>query len=118
MVCRLVQQQDIRVLQDQPRQIHAGLFAAGQLVKELLPHVRADGQAVGHLVFGGGGVIAAQRLEAGGQVIVPPQHGVVALALCHPVGQLIHFRLQCLHPLKSGVQYVLHRVPGGIDGDL
>ena len=118
MVGRLVQQQDIGVLQDQPPQIYPGLFAAGQLVKQLLPHVGADGQTVGHLILGGAGVVSSQRLKAGRQFTVPPQQDVVTFPLGHPGGEIIHFRLQRLHPFKGGIQHVLHHEAGGVDGDL
>ena len=118
MVGRLVQQQDIGVFQDQPPQIHPCLFTAGQLVKQLLPHIGADGQTVGHLIFSGAGVISAQRLKAGGQFTVSPQQYLVTFPPGHPGGQIIHLGFQRLHPLKGGIQHVLYREAGRVDGDL
>ena len=83
MVGGLVQQQNVRVLQDQAAQVHTGLFAAGQAVEEAGAHLVGDAQAVGHLVHCGVGIPAAQSLEAGIQLAVTPEGSVVGGALLH-----------------------------------
>ena len=45
MVGRLIQQQNVRILQNQAAQVHPGLFSAGQLVEQLLPHGGTQGGA-------------------------------------------------------------------------
>ena len=65
MVRGLVQQQDVRILQNEPSQVHPGLLSAGQTREFPLPHFPRDGQAVGHLVHRRLRVPAAQSLEFG-----------------------------------------------------
>ena len=113
----LVQQQDVGVLQDQPAQVHPGLLPAGEPVEELFPHPRADLKAAAHLVLPGVGVIAAPGLEGGGELVVPAQQGGVLPPL-HPGGQLLHLLLHLPQGAEGGVQYILHRVAGGVDRDL
>ena len=50
MVGGLVQQQDVRVLQNEPGQVHPGLLPAGEGVEELGAHGGGDVQTVGHPV--------------------------------------------------------------------
>ncbi len=50
VVRRLVEQQDIRLLEQQPREIHARLLAAGEAVEVLLPLRGRDAEAVADLV--------------------------------------------------------------------
>ena len=63
VVSRLVQQEDVRVLKDEPREVHAGLFAAGEQGKLPLPQLGRDIEAVGHAVALMVHVIAAQATE-------------------------------------------------------
>ena len=118
VVGRLVQQQNVRVLQDQAAQIHPGLFAAGETVKQLLPHFPGNGQAVGDLIHRHVGVISAEDLEPLAESTVAPQDGGVGLPRRHTVRQLLHFLRQLLQAGKGGTQHILHRVSGGIHGDL
>ena len=73
MVRRLVQQQDIGVLQNQAGQVDTGFLPAGELVKLLLPHGGGNGQAVGDLVFPGIRLVASARLKGRGQLVVAMQ---------------------------------------------
>ena len=98
----LVQQENVRVLQDQAAQVHPGFLPAGQLVKQPLAHIAVDGQAVGDLVDGGVGVIAAQALEPGGELAVAPQGLGIAVPLLHLPGQAVHLLLQGGGALKGG----------------
>ena len=67
VVRRLVQQQNVRVLQDEPPQVHPGLLPAGEAVEELLPLLLGNGEAVGDFIHGHVGIIAAEDLEPLGQ---------------------------------------------------
>ena len=118
MVGGLVQQQDIRILQDQAAQVHPGLLPSGEAVKELFAHLRRDGEAVCHLVHGCGRVVAAQALKLGGEFAVALQRGLAAVPGGHGGGQRLHLRSQLLVAGEGGVQHVLHRVARGVDGDL
>ena len=66
----LIQQEDIRILQDQAAQVHPGLFAAGKLREKPAAHGVIDGEAICHLADGGIGVPASQSLEPGREVAV------------------------------------------------
>lgn len=117
MVRRLVEQQDVRPFQQQPRQIDARLFSAGEACK-LLPALRGgDGKAVADLIRLRVGLIAAARREAVHQLVVAAQQllrGVVG-----------HLRLDGLHLHPDAVelrerraQHVVHRIARRIDRDL
>ena len=113
----LVQQQDVRVLQNQAAQVHPGLLSAGELVKGPLAHLGGDGQAVAHLVLVGVHLIAAPGLECGGKLVIPG-HGGLVLPPAHGLGQLGHLPLHLVQRGEGIIQHVLHRVACGIDGDL
>ena len=114
----LVQQQDVRVLQDEAAQVHPGLLPAGEAVEKLLPLGVRNGQAVCDLVHRHVRVVAAEGLEPLAEGAVPLQNRRVALPGGHPGLQGPHLLRQALQPGESGAQHVLHRVAGGIDGDL
>ena len=114
----LVQQQDVRVLQDEAAQVHPGLLPAGEAVEELLPLGVRNGQAVCDLVHRHVRVVAAEGLEPLAEGAVPLQNRRVALPGGHPGLQGPHLLRQALQPGESGAQHVLHRVAGGVDGDL
>ena len=114
----LVQQQDIRVLQNETAQVDPGLLAAGETGELLLPHGLGDGQAVGHLVDGHVRVVSAEGLESLVQSAVPPQDGRVALSRRHSGGQFLHLRRQIVEPGEGGAQHILHRIALGVHGDL
>ena len=113
----LVQQEDVRVLQNEPGQVHPGLLPAGELVEELLPHALGDGQAVAHLVGLGVRLIAPGGLKGGGELVVPGQEGGVG-PLPHLLRQGGHLPLHLPQGLKGGGQHILHGVPRRVDGDL
>ena len=114
----LVQQQNVRVLQDEAAQVHPGLLPAGEAVEQLGPLAVRNGQAVCDLVHRHVGVVAAEGLEPLAEGAVPLQNGGIALPGGHPGLQGPHLLRQALQPGKGGAQHVLHRVAGGIDGDL
>ena len=114
----LVQEKDVRVLQDEAAQVHPGLLPAGEAVEELLPHGLGDAQAVGHLAHGGGGVVAADALKLGGELPVAAEGGLAAVPGGHGGGQGLHLRGQLLVTGEGGVQHVLHCVAHREHGDL
>ena len=77
VVRRLVEQENVRVLQNEPPEVHARLFAARERVEEPCAHLARDGQTVCHLIDGGVRVPAAEPLEAGGQVAVAAENPLV-----------------------------------------
>ena len=113
----LVQQEDVRILQNEPGQVDAGLLPAGQGGEGPLAHVGVDGQAVAHLVQPGLGVIAAPRLKGGGQLVIAGEH-LRRGALPHPGGQGLHLPLHGVERRKGGVQHVPDGVPLRIHRDL
>ena len=117
MVCRLVQQQDVGVLQDQAGQVHPGLFPAGQAFKQLLPHSLRDGQSVAHLVDPGVRLIAAGCLIGRRELIIPGHQGRVC-AGGHLPGEPGQLLLHLSQGLKGGGQHILHGIARRIDRDL
>ena len=70
MVRRLVEQQDVRLLEQQARQVHARLFAAGQAVEFPAAHFGRDAKAVTDLVDFRVLLIAAARQIGVAQAVV------------------------------------------------
>ena len=86
VVGRFVQQQHVRVLQNQTAQVHTGFLAAGETVKKLGAHILGDGQAVGHLAHRRLRVIAADALEFRRQLAVTPESFLAAVPGGHAGG--------------------------------
>ena len=118
MVGRLVQEQNVRVLQNEAAQVHPGLFTAGEAVEQLCPHFPGNGEACGDLVDGHIGIIPAEGLKLFTQRPVAPQDGRVTVSLRHAALQRPHLLCQRLQAGKGGAQHILHGISGGIDGDL
>ena len=117
VVGRLVEQEDIRVLQDEPREVHARFFPAGERVKRLRAHLGRDVQTVGDAVALVLHVVPAEAAEVFRQAVVFGQQrgGIVGR---HARGQLVH---ACLHVVETPVrltQHVLRRPAVGVDRDL
>ena len=113
----LVQQQDVRVLQDQAGQVYPGLLPAGETVKELLPLGCGDLQTVGHPVAVALHAVAAHAAEIVRQTVVRLQQS--------RGGVLLHLSRQFLHPQGhpremglGGAQHVLGGPALRKDGDL
>ena len=117
VVGRLVQQKDVGVLQNQAGQVDPGLLPAGERGKKLSPHVLGNLQAVAHLVQLRLGVIAASGLKRGGEGVVPPEKGGVAVRP-HLLGKAEHLRLHGVELIKGGLEHVSHRILRRIDRDL
>ena len=118
MVGWLVQQQDIRILQNQTAQIHPRLFSAGELVKQAAPHIAGDGQAVGHLADSHVGVVSAEHLKPFGKTAIALQKRRSRLPCRHAACQFLHFSGQRVQPPKGGTQHIIHGVSRRIHRDL
>ena len=66
MVGRLVKQQNVGILQNEPPEIDARLFAAGKRIEKPRAHLRGNGKPVCDLVDGRLGIVAAESLELAG----------------------------------------------------
>ena len=102
VVGRLVQQQDIRVLQDEAPQVYPGLLPAGEGGKELLPLGRRDLQAVCHPV-----AVDLHAVAAKAPVVVGEQGG--GAVVLHELGELLHAAAHVGKPRLGGTQHVLYR---------
>ena len=117
VVRRLVQQKDVRVLEYEPREVDARLFAAGELVELPRAHLGRDVQAVGHAVALPVHVVAAEAAEVVAQAVILVQQRAGRVRG--------HERLQLTQAVRHGAQpgvrlaqHVLGRPPGGVDGYL
>ena len=106
MVGRLIQQQNVRILQNQAAQVHPGLFSAGELVEQPAPHIVGNGQAVGHLADGHIRIVSAEHLKPLGKTAIALQNGRVRLPRRHAARQFFHFsaahRPRCTPPGTPG----------------
>jgi hypothetical protein len=114
----LVQKKDVGILQDEAAQIHSRLLPAGQAVEGLGPHFRGNGQAVGHLVYGGVRIVAADALKLGGQLAVAPEGLLAAVAGGHGGGEPLHLLRQLPVAGEGRLEHVLHREAHRVYGDL
>ena len=113
----LVQQEDVGILQNEPCQVDAGLFPAGQGVKGPGAHIRPDAKAVADFIEPRLGVVAAPQLKGGGELVVPGHH-LGGVPLRHFRGQVRQLRLHGAEGGESGVQHIPHGVAPGVDRDL
>ena len=109
MVRRLVQQQDVRLFQQQPRQIHARLFAAGQARKKLRAHGGRNIQTVANFVG-----LRLRFIPALGEIprrerVIAPQD-VLRRVLGHLLLQLPHLAGDLVQPRERRVQQIQHGV--------
>ena len=112
----LVQQQDLRVHQDQAGQVDPGLLAAGQVGKELFPERLLNAQTGADLLQPGLGLIAAPGLEGHLEPVVPGQQVLVSPG--ELVGQLLHLLLHGLQVVEGRPKDLLHGKARGKDRDL
>ena len=117
VVGRLVEQEDIRVLKDEPREVHARFFPAGERVKRLRTHLGRNVQTVGDAVALVLHVVPAETAEVFRQAVVFGQQrgGIVGR---HARGQLVHARLHVIETPVRLTQHVLRRPAVGVDRDL
>ena len=117
MVRRLVEQQDIRLFQQQPRQVHARFFAPGEAVKLLLPLRGRDAEAVADLVGLHIRLVAAAGLKARGKRVVFGKQRLVRLR-SHLLFKLVHLALDIRKLPERRAQHVLHCIARRILRDL
>ena len=117
MVGGLVQQEDIRLLQQEPCQVDPGLLPAGEAVEELGPLGWGDPQAVADLVHLYVHVVAASGLEPGHKGVVGFQL-LLGGSLLHGLLQGLHLLFGCKDLPKGRPQNILHGVAQGEMGDL
>ena len=109
MVGRLVQQQNVGLLQDDARQVDARLFAAREQRERLRAHGCGDFQAVAHTVDLKITVVAAEELQTGFKLGVAfEQRGVFRLA-GHLIGQRVHRGGDLVGFAESQAQHILDR---------
>ena len=118
MVGRLIQQQNVRILQNQAAQVHPGLFSAGKLVEQPAPHIVRNGQAVGHLADGHIRIVSAEHLKPLGKTAIALQNGRVRLHRRHAARQFFHFSGQGVESPEGRAQHIVHGVPRRIHWDL
>ena len=113
----LIQQQNVRILQNQAGQVDPGLLPAGEGGKKLPPHVLGNLQAIAHLIQLRLGIVAAPRLKSGGEGVVPPEQGGVCVG-AHLLGEAGHLGLHGVKPVKGRLKHILHGVGGRVNRDL
>ena len=118
VVRRFVQQQDLRVLQDQAPQVHPGLLPAGETVEKLAAHRLGNRESVGDFIDGHVGIVTAKGLKPFAQSAVAPQQGRVRLPCGHPGRQALHLPGQLLQAAKGRPKHIFHGVLRGIYGNL
>ena len=117
VVRRLVEQENVRVLEDEPREVHARFLPAGETVKRLRAHRGRDVQTVGHAVALVLHVVPAEAAEVFRQsVVLREQSGGVVRR--HARGELVHARLHVVEPPVRLAQHVLRCPAVGVDRDL
>ena len=109
MVGRLVEQQDVGLLQNDAREVDARLFAAREQRKPLRAHCLGNFQAVAHAVDLKIAVIAAEDLQTGLELGVALEQGGVVRLARHLVGQRIHGRSDLVGFVKRQPQHILDR---------
>ena len=117
VVGRLVEQKDVGLLQQEPGEIHAGLFAAGELGKELIAHGGGDAQTVADLIHVRVHLVAAADLVGRGKSVVLRENGAVCMDR-HFTLQRFHFPLHGKQLAVGRAQNVLDGIARRVDGDL
>ena len=117
VVRRLVEQQDVRVLEDEPRQIHARFLPAGEALERLRAHFGGNVQTVGHAIALKLHVIPAAGAERLLQpVILLEQRGIIVLRHAHR--ERSELFLDRIQRAVRVAQHVLGRPVLRVDRDL
>ena len=116
MVGGLVQQEDLRVHQDEPGQVDAGLLPAGEIGEGLGPELLFDAQAGAHLFQSRLDLIAAAGLKGHLEAVIAVQQGPVRPGQL--LGQGVELPLHGPQLVKGGPEHVLHGEPRRVDRDL
>ena len=118
MVGRLVEQQDVGLLEDDASEVDASLFAAGQLGKELRALCARDFQTVAHLIDLEIVVVTAECVQFLLERTVAVQQAVVVGVLLHLGFQLVHRGAYLVCTGKGCAQNVLDGGGGVVDRHL
>ena len=78
MVRRLVEQENVGVLQNEARQVDARFLAAGERVEKLIAHGGRDVKTVGDLAAAHLGIVPAEHFKAREKLVVFREQRAVA----------------------------------------
>ena len=106
----LIQQQNVRLFQQQPGEVHPGLFPAGEAGKFLASLFGRNAKTVADLVHLHIHVVAAAGLEPVGQGIVFPELSVGSTDRHLPF-QNLHPAAQAQKLRKGRAEHILHGKP-------
>ena len=117
MVGRLVQQQNIRLFQQQPGQIHPGLFATGKAIKRLCSLISRNAQTIADFIHFHIHFVAATGLETVGKGVVLPKL-LLGGTIGHLQLQLFHLPLGCHNGGIGAAKHILHGITFRKTGNL
>ena len=117
VICRLVEQQYVRVFKNKAREVDARFFTAGKAGEQLAAHRGRYIQTVCHAVSVDLHVIAAETAEILAHTVVLLQQRRRLVGL-HHLRQLIHSAAETVEMPVRVAQHVLCRPVLGIDRDL
>ena len=117
VVCRLVEQQYVRVLQNEPREVDARFLPTGERGERLRAHRRGNIQPVCHTAAVNVHIIPAKTAEVLAQAVVFRQKRAGGIVL-HRARQLVNAAGDVVKPPVRVAQHVLHRPPVRVDGYL
>ena len=106
MVGRLVEQKDVRIFQNDAREVDAGFLAAGEHLKLLCAHVAGDFQTVAHLVHLDIQRVAAERFQLLLECAVAREQDGVRAGL-HLLFQLGHLLPHCANAVERRAEHLL-----------
>ena len=114
MVRRLVEQQYVRVLKDEPREVDARFLPAGERGERLGAHRGGNVQPVCDAIAVNIHVVPAEAAEVLAQAVVFRQQraGIVVL---HRARQVVNAAGYVVKPPVRVAQHILHRPPLGVD---
>ena len=117
MVRGLVQQQNVRLFQQQTGKVHSGLFTAGKGIKILDPLICRNAQTVADLVHFHIHFISAAGLESVYQIVILPEL-LFGCTLGHGRFQDFHLPLGCHHRRIGRAQHIFNGVAFRKTGNL
>ena len=117
MVGRLVEQQNVGLLQKQPREIHSRLLSAGKRGKKLLTLRLRNCQTVADFIRFGVDLISAAGFKAVCERVIL-QQDFLRRMLGHLPLQLAHASFDPVQPGERRAQHVVYRIICRIDRNL
>ena len=116
VVGRLVEQQQVRTLQEQARQAQARALAAAERIGRLVVLRAGEAQARQHAGDGALPAVAVRLLKGGGQPVVLAREPVKRGRVVVRVGHLVLERAQALLHAKDRLKDLLQLAPYGVAG--